>query len=196
MDLLTVVLHEVGHVLGKEHADAPNLMVDDLSTGTRRVPAANIVADVNGDGKFTSRDVLEIVNVISAYGSLGNRALAALGVSFARLDINGDGFVSSADARLVVNKVNSAAEADARRREADRNAAGVVPTIAGANSANHLARTQHFAALADMALTQGPRSLPSLTTGHAADGNDEGLTTAGLEDDLLAMLADEWHRGV
>jgi len=42
MDLLTVVLHEMGHLLGREHADgslaAEKLMADRLATGVRRVP--------------------------------------------------------------------------------------------------------------------------------------------------------------
>jgi predicted Zn-dependent protease len=37
MDLLTVVLHELGHVLGLGHGDEGTLMDDTLSVGTRRV---------------------------------------------------------------------------------------------------------------------------------------------------------------
>ncbi len=40
MDLLTAVMHELGHVLGKGHADQPDLMADTLATGVRRRPTA------------------------------------------------------------------------------------------------------------------------------------------------------------
>ena len=42
MDLLTVVLHELGHVLGKGHADAPSLMAEALPAGTRRLPEPRV----------------------------------------------------------------------------------------------------------------------------------------------------------
>jgi hypothetical protein len=37
MDLLTVLEHEVGHLLGKEH-QAHGVMAETLSPGTRRTP--------------------------------------------------------------------------------------------------------------------------------------------------------------
>ena len=39
MDLLTVLEHEVGHLLGFEHAGT-SVMIDMLPTGTRRVPSS------------------------------------------------------------------------------------------------------------------------------------------------------------
>ena len=47
MDLLTLVMHEIGHVLGLDHAEdssAGDLMSDHLVTGERRLPSAADVA--------------------------------------------------------------------------------------------------------------------------------------------------------
>ena len=38
IDLLTAVMHELGHVIGRDHAAAPDLMAETLDTGIRRVP--------------------------------------------------------------------------------------------------------------------------------------------------------------
>ncbi len=40
MDLLTAVMHELGHVLGKRHAEQPEVMANELPTDVRRLPAA------------------------------------------------------------------------------------------------------------------------------------------------------------
>ena len=39
VDLLTVVMHELGHVLGFEHTDSHGLMNAELPLGTRRLPS-------------------------------------------------------------------------------------------------------------------------------------------------------------
>ena len=48
MDLLTVVMHELGHVLGlpddSDLTSAADLMDETLATGTRRLPSAADVA--------------------------------------------------------------------------------------------------------------------------------------------------------
>ena len=38
MDLLTVSLHELGHVLGRSHENGVGLMAEALPSGVRRLP--------------------------------------------------------------------------------------------------------------------------------------------------------------
>src|SRR5262249_8689411 len=42
MDLLTVLMHELGHQLGYEHTDGDGLMAETLAPGVRRVPTADV----------------------------------------------------------------------------------------------------------------------------------------------------------
>ena len=49
MDLLTVLDHELGHVLGFEHHRA-GVMEEYLTPGTRRVPAPGTTTDAGSDG--------------------------------------------------------------------------------------------------------------------------------------------------
>ena len=45
MDLLTVVMHEMGHLLGRDHSANPrSLMAEELATGQRRLPAPETLA--------------------------------------------------------------------------------------------------------------------------------------------------------
>ncbi len=44
MDLLTALAHEIGHLLGQDHAD-DGVMAETLMAGTRRMPLASTDAD-------------------------------------------------------------------------------------------------------------------------------------------------------
>jgi len=56
MDLLTVVSHEIGHILGFTHGDG-ELMNDTLDAGVRIVPAANTVKPVSGSNGVGHSDI-------------------------------------------------------------------------------------------------------------------------------------------
>ena len=51
IDLLTAVMHELGHVIGLSHADAPALLANSLPTGTRRFVSENITFLVTGSSQ-------------------------------------------------------------------------------------------------------------------------------------------------
>ena len=60
IDLLTVVMHELGHVLGRPHAEAPDVMADMLPSGTRRLPAVeDAQAASTNEGDASSTDATE-----------------------------------------------------------------------------------------------------------------------------------------
>ena len=50
MDLLTVLEHELGHLIGHEHEET-GVMIDTLSAGTRRVPSDEITTAASNDGR-------------------------------------------------------------------------------------------------------------------------------------------------
>ena len=62
LDLLTAVMHEMGHELGLDHAaDAHALMFDSLVNGERRLPTTADVAQADGT------EIFSFTNVFSAY---------------------------------------------------------------------------------------------------------------------------------
>ncbi|MEO8268485.1 MAG: dockerin type I domain-containing protein, partial [Aureliella sp.] len=110
IDALTVVLHEMGHVLGEpdEPTGSVNrLMSESLSPGMRRLPAAvNTPSmgalDVNRDGYVSPMDVLLIINELN----LSKGSYARTTVAGNVLDVTGDGLLSPIDALQVINYLN------------------------------------------------------------------------------------------
>ena len=128
-DLLTVVMHEVGHVI--RHSDIPHggepgqLMSSSLSTGIRRLPppAVNEGAgpdpvwqnsenplDINDDGIVTPRDVLVGINalndgdIVGANGHLPEARPQDDSAPF--FDVNGDDLFTPVDLLQVINELN------------------------------------------------------------------------------------------
>ena len=85
VDLLTVVLHEMGHALGYDDlnpADFPNaLMSQELGTGTRRLPVSeNLTIDVDGSSSAVSLSIVSGDLVVTQAGQQIDRVTLA-GVS-------------------------------------------------------------------------------------------------------------------
>ncbi|MEZ6079781.1 MAG: GEVED domain-containing protein [Pirellulaceae bacterium] len=110
IDALTVIMHELGHVLGE--ADQPNgsanpVMSGSLSPGLRRLPTTIAIPsidalDVNRDGLVTPIDALLIINELNiAQGRLGRTT-----VNGHVLDVTGDGLLTPIDVLQVVNYLN------------------------------------------------------------------------------------------
>jgi titin len=128
IDLLTVLMHELGHVMGLADLPASQghaLLSDPLATGIRRLPdgAAAVGAvspvgqfhqnpvnslDTNGDGAIAPSDALVVINALNqglqAWLLARGSAATAGGGPF--LDVNGDSAVSPADALMVINYLN------------------------------------------------------------------------------------------
>lgn len=101
VDLLTVVLHEMGHALGYDDlspADFPNaLMSQELGTGTRRLPASETVTiDIDGSSSAVSLSIVGGDLVVTQAGQQIDRVTLAgvsdliISGSSAADSINGD----------------------------------------------------------------------------------------------------------
>ena len=113
IDALTAIMHEMGHVLGKDDlagGAANQLMSRDLLVGVRRLPAPTYDSlDVNRDGKVSALDALLIINDLSQKQnqSVGLESVAgSFDPGNANYDANGDGRVSSLDALHVINHLS------------------------------------------------------------------------------------------
>ena len=107
IDLLTVLMHEYGHVLGSggfARAHAPALMTATLPVATRRKPGLNPL-DVNRDGAVSPVDALLVFNQLEQQRIAGR--LEDVPGALSRLDVNLDGFISPLDALMIINVLNS-----------------------------------------------------------------------------------------
>jgi uncharacterized delta-60 repeat protein len=110
-DLLTAVLHEMGHLLGRSHTPtADALMAKNLALGTRELPAGVGPVfdghDVSRDGLTTPLDALLIINRLNAAGP--GRATDSASLVF---DVDFSGQITPLDVLLVINRLNSGAGA-------------------------------------------------------------------------------------
>ncbi|MDZ4848108.1 MAG: dockerin type I domain-containing protein [Pirellulaceae bacterium] len=113
-DLLTVLMHELGHVLGHSDVSVSSsspLMLAELPLATRRLLTSSSITttttydtrDVNRDGFLSPIDVLLVIN------HLNRRAAQAPTLdllSTNHCDVNNDGVVSPIDVLLVINSLN------------------------------------------------------------------------------------------
>jgi hypothetical protein len=119
VDLLTVITHELGHLLGFE--DVPpaeanhQIMASQLAEGTRRLPTGwqnpSHILDVNDDDHISPIDGLIIINEVNVakFRGLGGRLPSRVptGVTGRFFDTNGDGFATALDALRIFNHLNN-----------------------------------------------------------------------------------------
>jgi hypothetical protein len=60
MDLLTAVMHELGHVLGLSHSDNQGLMAESLDAGVRRLPGDSDITALSLEGNEALEQALNI----------------------------------------------------------------------------------------------------------------------------------------
>jgi len=117
IDLLTVIVHEMGHLLGLPDlsANSHDVMADALPPSLRRTPTVSVSSgaghanpvnplDVNGDGTVAPLDALAIINDLNSNGA---RQLTGVASSAPYVDTNQDGVISSNDVLRIINFLNS-----------------------------------------------------------------------------------------
>jgi hypothetical protein len=117
IDLLSVLIHEMGHVAGLADlaSDTRDVMAGGISAGLRRVLEVSTTTsnghtnptnalDVDDDGFVVALDALLVINALNMGGS---RPLDGSTAEAPYLDTSEDGWVSSLDVLLVINEVNA-----------------------------------------------------------------------------------------
>ncbi len=184
VDLLTVVMHELGHMLGRPDVDAA-ATTDDLmalrlvSQQTRRLPDGVLVAgqnpllsgDVDGDGVVRPLDVLLLVNQINGGG--GPLTPVQSGGPLRYFDVTGDQRLTASDVLTVINCLNVLL--GARGGETS-------PPIAGGQAAS---------GPGGLAAVAAP--VPDVTSGAPGVGDEQptgsSSAAAGDGEDLLDLAA-------
>ena len=118
VDLLTVVMHEMGHALGYADLDSSQfpqalMALQLMPEQARRVVTGPLVTgtnpiepkDVDGDGNVTPSDVLQLISRINSRG--GPLTPVESGSSPTYYDVSGDNILSPTDALRVVNYLNT-----------------------------------------------------------------------------------------
>ena len=118
VDLLTVVMHEMGHALGYTDLDTSQypealMALQLMPEQARRVPTGPLVtgtnpllpSDVNGDGNVTPTDVLQLVNRINRSGGPLTPVESDSSPTF--YDVSGDNVLSASDVLRIVNFLNT-----------------------------------------------------------------------------------------
>ena len=107
IDALTVLMHEMGHVLGQDDLSdesTSDLMSRTLPLGVRRLPTSIYdPLDANRDGKVSALDALVIINGLAREQATGETLTAGLDQVMRGYDVNQDGRVSALDALHVIN---------------------------------------------------------------------------------------------
>ncbi len=204
IDLLTVLIHEMGHLVGLPDlaGDSHDSMAGSLAAGLRRsltvspvvaeghTNAANAL-DVNNDGGVSPVDALIIINELNTNGSQALVGSAAAGAYF---DTNGDGYISSLDALLVINELNSRLSAGEGEGLAsaslDSGRVAVIPV--GTNRLDEAAEDSadsYFASLGDEAADES-QVFPVADLAASVIDRADPLRVTEL-DDLFAALAVE-----
>lgn len=124
MDLLTVLVHEFGHLLGYEdiatQEGSHRVMSAELPAATRRLlplwqnPSHPL--DVDKDNFVTATDVRIIVNALNdaLFNDTNGKLPAVLpsGLAHRFFDTNGDGYATQFDALRIINRLNHNAAAE------------------------------------------------------------------------------------
>ncbi len=120
VDLLTVVMHELGHLLGKEHEEGPDLMAEALELGMRRLPEAEAahhagLAEAVTDAGAGTQEALDPGSLLEDLQASLDRLLADVIIDYTdgtdgiTLNLNGGAAVTLTVTEQVVDGVGTGA---------------------------------------------------------------------------------------